>query len=209
MDDSAAISVIKDIFRLSQELISKGPSDPGIANSLNSLKSIRSGLRELLNGSPLLEKENIAPNQRSWPETAAQMGVKHVNKHPNGKVDSVLTAQHIGEPNCKHATNDDPYGAGEQSGKRAKPDARSAAANTQARAAAEEWGAFKAEPPVSLPLPGSYMPTFSTHTPGTYNPYYPHPPMFQPIYSPSQGAPMAPPYYPPYAFSTYSYPPQM
>ena len=74
MDDSAAVSVIKDIFRLSQELISKGPSDPGIANSLNSLKSIRSGLRELLNGSPLPEKENIAPNQRSWPETAARMG---------------------------------------------------------------------------------------------------------------------------------------
>ena len=92
MDDSAAISVIKDIFRLSQELISKGPSDPGIANSLNSLKSIRSGLRELLNGSPLLEKENIAPNQRSWPETAARMGVKRVNKRPNGKVDSALTA---------------------------------------------------------------------------------------------------------------------
>src|SRR5258708_528090 len=70
MDDSAAVSVIKDIFRLSEELISKGLSDPGIANSLNSLKLIQSGLRELLNGSPLPEKENIAPNQRSWPETA-------------------------------------------------------------------------------------------------------------------------------------------
>src|SRR5229473_6465304 len=155
MDDSTAISVIKDIFRLSQELISKGPSDPGIANSLNSLKSIRSGLRELLNGSPLLEKENIAPNQRSWPETAMQMGVKCVNKCPNGKVDSTLTAQHIGEPNRKRTANDNLYGAGEQLGKQAKPNARSAAANTQARAAAEEWGAFKAEPPASLPLPKS------------------------------------------------------
>jgi len=113
MDDSAAVSVIKDIFRLSQELISKGLSDLGIANSLNSLKSIRSGLRELLNGSPLLEKENIAPNQCSWPETAARMGVKCVNKCPNGKVDSMLTAQHISKPNCKPAADDDPYGAGE------------------------------------------------------------------------------------------------
>src|SRR5713226_1639100 len=74
MDDSAAtVSVIEDIFSLFQELISKGPSDLGIANSLNSLKSIRSGLRELLtagnSGSPLPEKENIAPNQHSWPET--------------------------------------------------------------------------------------------------------------------------------------------
>ena len=41
MDDSAAaVSVIEDIFSLSQELILKGLSDPGIANSLNSLKSI-------------------------------------------------------------------------------------------------------------------------------------------------------------------------
>ncbi len=43
MDDSAAaVSVMENIFSLSQELISKGPSDPGIANSLNSLKLIQS-----------------------------------------------------------------------------------------------------------------------------------------------------------------------
>ncbi len=40
MDDSAVDSVIKDIFSLSQELVTKGPSDPEIANSLNSLKAI-------------------------------------------------------------------------------------------------------------------------------------------------------------------------
>ncbi len=54
------------------------------------------------------------------------MGVKHVNKCPNGKVDSMLMAQHISEPNRKCATNNDPYGA-------------------------EERGTFKAELPVSLP----------------------------------------------------------
>ena len=69
MDNSAtAVLVIEDIFSLSQELISKGLSDLdlGIANSLNSLKSIQSGLRELLiagnGGFSLLEKKNIAPN---------------------------------------------------------------------------------------------------------------------------------------------------
>src|SRR5258708_21828335 len=42
MDNSAAIpSIINDIFSLSQELVTKGPSDPGIANSLNSLQAIR------------------------------------------------------------------------------------------------------------------------------------------------------------------------
>jgi hypothetical protein len=76
------------------------------------------------NGFQLPEKENISPNQHFWPETAAQMGVKRGNKHTRkGKVDSVLTAQHISEPNCKCAADDDPYGAGEQSGKRAKSDA--------------------------------------------------------------------------------------
>jgi len=58
------------------------------------------------------------------------MGVKHANKHHvTGKVDSALTAQHIGEPNRKRAADNNPYGAGEQSGKRAKPDARSVVAN--------------------------------------------------------------------------------
>jgi hypothetical protein len=39
-------------------------------------------------------------------------------------------AQHIGKPNCKHTTDDNPYGAGEQSGKQAKPDTHFAAAYT-------------------------------------------------------------------------------
>ena len=229
-DDSAAVqSIINDIFSLSQGLVSKGPSDPRIAKSLNLLNTIRSGLNGLVfpagDGSHLPEKENIAPNQHSWPETAARMGVKRNNKRANGKVDSALTAQHIGEPNRKRTADDDPYGAGEQSGKRAKPDARSAATNVRARIA-EERAAPKAEPlpslpasralplpaslppPASLPLPSSYAPTLSTHAPGTYS-YYPHPPMSQPIFPQSQGVPMAPPYFPPYAFSTYSYPPQM
>ena len=95
MDDSTIDSVIKDIFSLSQKLVTKGLSDLEIANSLNSLKAIRSGLRGLFsagNGFTLPEKKNIAPNQRSWPETAVRMGVKHVGKCSNGKVNSMLMA---------------------------------------------------------------------------------------------------------------------
>ena len=111
-------------------------------------------------GSHLPEKENIGPNQRSWPETAARMGVKRGNKS-SGKVDSTLTAQHIGEPNRKRTADGDPYGAGEQSGKRAKPDAHSAAANVRARAAAERASLPKAEPPPSqIPLPALPSPMF-------------------------------------------------
>ena len=157
------------------------------------------------NGSHLPEKENIGPNQCSWPETAMRMGVKRVNKHPNSKVNSVLMAQHIGEPNHKHTADDNPYGAGEQSGKQAKPDTCSAAANVRAHAA-EEW----AEPlpasqpsPMSFPLPVSLpMPAPSMHAP-IY--YHSHPPLSQPVYSHYQGAPMAPLYYPP--FASYSFPP--
>src|SRR5258707_15176385 len=126
------------------------------------------------------------------------MGVKWNNKRANGKVDSALTAQHIGEPNRKRTADDDPYGAGKQSGKRTKPDARSAAANVRARVA-EERAAPKAEPlpslpapralplppslplPASLPLPSSYVPTLSTHMPVTYS-YYPHTPSYPPVF---------------------------
>ncbi len=99
------------------------------------------------NGPRLPDKEQIAPNQLSWPPTAACMGVKRGEKC---KVDSALMAEHIGIPKRKRP-NDDPYGAGEDSGKHAKPDAVSAAANARARAA-EEWKAFaKAEAAECLP----------------------------------------------------------
>ena len=57
------------------------------------------------------------------------MGVKRDNKAKKGKVDSAFTVEHIGERNHKHATDHDPYRAGEQSGKCAKLDVCSAAAN--------------------------------------------------------------------------------
>ena len=86
------------------------------------------------NRSQLLEKEQIAPNQLSWPPTAVCMGIKCGERKCHGKVDSTCTAEHIGMPKCKRPVGD-PYGAGKESGKRAKPDAVSAAANTQAHAA--------------------------------------------------------------------------
>ena len=122
----SVLPAANEIISLTQELISKAPCDPEIAKSL---KSIGSRLKALVHsattagdGSHLPEKENIAPNQLSWPEMAAQMGAKRGNRK-NDKVDSALTAQHIGEPNRKRAAENNPYGAGEQSGKRAKPDA--------------------------------------------------------------------------------------
>jgi hypothetical protein len=222
-DDGAIVSAANEIITLSHELILKAPRDPEIAKSL---KSIQSRLSALVlsataagDGSHLPEKENLGPNQRSWPETAVQMGVRRGNKsHGKGKVDSALTAEHIGEPNRKRPADNDPYGAGEQSGKRAKPDARSAAANARARAA--KRAVPKAEPPPSLPPPSLPLPLLPPpslpppaslplpaalpHSPYTYNPYYFHPPLSQPvgIYSHSQGSA---PYHHAYTFSTYSH----
>jgi hypothetical protein len=144
-DDATAslISAANNMIRVTQGLISNTPRDPHIAKSITkSLNSMLSQIDALMHsataagdGPPLPEKEKIGPNQLSWPETTARMGVQRGKKRQGGKVDSALTAEHIGEPNRKRATDNDPYGAGEQSGKRAKPDARSAAANTRARAA--------------------------------------------------------------------------
>lgn len=54
-------------------------------------------------GNLLPKAVKVPPNQHSWPETVAVMAAK---------------------PKTKRKRNEDPYGAGEQSGKKAKPDAR-------------------------------------------------------------------------------------
>ena len=215
-DDATAcfISAANDMIRLTQELISNAPHNRGIAKSFTkSVNSMRSRLSALIlsatatatgDGSHLPEKENIGPNQLSWPETAAQMGVKRGNKRQGkGKVDSALTAQHIGEPNRKRAADNDPYGAGEQSGKRAKPDARSAAANARVRAA-EEQAVLKAEPPCTQPPPTQppsmqlppMQPPF-THLPSTQLSSTQLPPTLPPFTQPPFAHPPTPLTHPP------------
>ncbi|KAH9030722.1 hypothetical protein EDB84DRAFT_1578902 [Lactarius hengduanensis] len=113
------------------------------------------------------------PNQHSWTETAERIGVKRGNK-ARGKVDSARTAEHIGEINRE---NEDPYGAGGQSGKRAKPDARSAAANVNAR---ERATIQPSRPPVPSP-----------HTPAPVVHYIPSPlPLSQPATRPASPLPL-------------------
>ena len=163
------------------------------------------------------------------------MGEKHWAKCSWGKVDRMLTAQHIGKPNYKCLTDDNPYGAEEQFGKHAKPDVCSADANTWACKAAK-WEVLKAKPlsplhlpasqplpaphhlPLMLPLPVSqpfctvppiYVPTPPLHVPTMYSHYPFQPPLAplsQPMYSHSQRATsLAPSYYPAFNLSTYTY----
>jgi hypothetical protein len=204
---ASVISAANDIVRTAQEILVMALVDPEMAKSL---QMTRSQLNAVLlsvkdNGSRLPEKEQIALNQLFWPPTAARMGVKRGEKRRHGKVDSALTAEHIGVPKCKH-TNNDPYGAGEQSGKCAKPDAVSTAANSRVRAAAE------CPPPASLlmrlpPSPAPYAQThpIPMHAPTMYLPvHFPVPPVltyFQ--YPSSQPAPSS--FYPMYL--PYTFPP--
>ena len=75
---ASLISAANDMIRLTEELISCTPQDPGIAKSYTkSVNSMRSQLRALLlsataddDGSRLPEKENLGPNHLSWPEMA-------------------------------------------------------------------------------------------------------------------------------------------
>src|SRR5712691_3505022 len=95
------ISDINYINRLTQEILKMVPADP----DPETVKSVKlAGLQlnamciSLTGNRPRLpDKEQIAPNQLSWPPTAACMRVKHGEKR-RGKVDSALTAEHIGVP---------------------------------------------------------------------------------------------------------------
>jgi hypothetical protein len=206
---AAIDSDLRDIERLQRELFENMPAnpDPETAKSIKLARSQLNAVRLSMNDneSRLPEIEHFGPNQLSWPPTAARMGVKKGDKR-RGKVDSALTAEHIGAPKHKRP-NDDPYGAGEESGKRAKPDAVSAAANTRARAKAER------PPPASLPTrlpspsPASHTTLHPSPVPGPahFAQSQPHP-MHFPI-PPTYSFQYPPTYYHYPMYSPYTFPP--
>ena len=178
---ASLISVTNEIIALSQELLMRTPKPEDVSNTVKSLRSVRKHLAAVVASGTgdvpqLPEQEQIAPNQHSWTETAQRMGVKRGKKR-HGKVDSALTAEHIGEINRKRNREDeDPYGAGEQSGKRAKQDARSAGANSRARAT-------EPRPMGPLPPPSSLPPRLPSRAPELHKP---HPlPLSQPALQPA------------------------
>jgi len=158
-DDSAIVSgLASDVISLTQQVMSSAVSSPA-AETIQSLRSVRNQLTAVFaaaqsGGSPALPPpELIAPNQHSWPETAARMGIKRGQKRKRASnSESASAADRIGELNNRKRTRAregpngdprrdevrDPYGGGEKSGARAKDDARSAAANASMRAAAAD-----------------------------------------------------------------------
>jgi hypothetical protein len=181
-DDSAVLSGLgSDLISLTQQVMSAVSSSPA-PETIQSLRSVRNQLTAVFvaaqsGGGPALPPaERIAPNQHSWPETAARMGVRRGQKRKRASnSDSVSAADRIGELNNRKRTRAregpngdprrdevrDPYGGGEKSGARAKDDARSAAANASMRAAANTVPAPSQSAswhPLRASLPSSQFP---------------------------------------------------
>jgi len=125
----------------------------------------------------LPEKDIILPNQKTWLETAAQMGVKPTRKQKCLPKEHGLTAKSIGIAKSKKRMRPDPYGAPP---KRAKPDAMSASTNEHAC----EHAPSPASNPASFPL----TPTYPTSNVVSFP--------LAPTYPASNAAsfPLAPPY---------------
>jgi hypothetical protein len=111
-------------------------SSPAVQEAIRSVNySITAAVASTQGSSALPDKDLIVPNQKSWPETAKRMGVIKAPKRKRLPEERGLTEQCIGVAKGKRRRiHTDPYAGGERSGKRAKPDACSAAANTRARA---------------------------------------------------------------------------
>jgi hypothetical protein len=126
----------QEIFSLSQRLTSESDPNPAVMEAFRSAKySLATAIASMEGNSALPEKDVIAPNQKSWPETAARMGVKTVPRRRCLPEEHGLTERSIGVVKGKRKRlHNDPYAGGERSGKRAKADALSQAANARARA---------------------------------------------------------------------------
>jgi len=122
--------ILKDINALCQQL--NAVSDHSTPD-LKALKSVKFSLTQaiaLANGSWALPKKDVFHlNKNTWAETAKCMGAKPPKQKPSLMGGNTST-ERIGpvKGKCAHKYSD-PYAAGERSGKHAKPDAVSVAAN--------------------------------------------------------------------------------
>lgn len=119
------------LFSLSQKLTSEsGTPNPAVIEAFRSANySLAMAIASMEGNSALPERDVIAPNQKSWPETARRMGAKRVPKPRCLPDEHGLTERSIGVVKGKRKRlHNDPYAGGERSGKRAKPDAVSRAA---------------------------------------------------------------------------------
>ena len=159
-DEERAI-LLKDINKLYQQLIAVSDDTTRDRPDLQALRSVKHSLNTAIASAtgcqPLPERDNFNPTEKIWPITLGTMGARKSPKRKPGPAIGNTTEQSIGAIKGKRRNDSDPnpYAAGERSGKRAKPDAVSAAANERARAT------VPAPPPqyVALPAPARASPS--------------------------------------------------
>jgi hypothetical protein len=161
-------NLTQDIAALSHTLASKSSSSAILEAARSAKYTLAAAIASTQGSNALPEKDVIAPNQKSWTETAERMGVKRrASKRQCLPEERRITAQSISVAKGKHRwVHSDPYAGGERSGKRAKPDATSAAANARARACAVPPSATAptpSAPPEMLAAPSATAPTPSAH----------------------------------------------
>jgi hypothetical protein len=203
--------LVKDVKALSLQLDDKiaeltEESVPTVMEIVRTVKySLTTAIASTQNLRALPDKETVAPNQKSWTETAKRMGVK---RGPRKRLpeERGLTDRSIGASKGKRACiHTDPYGGGERSGKRAKPDALSATANARARAPTPSSGALpsnalpsapssvlptpNAPPPFNMSCPATALPSPNTIPPLNV----PHSAALTPASDPAWGAQALPP----------------
>lgn len=174
-------SLTQDISRLTQTLASQPTQSDSYPAVVEAFRSAKYSLTAAMQGTGALpDKERIPPNQKTWQETAERMGARRVRarKQPQPAKPAEergITERSIGAAKGKkRKIYDDPYAGGERSGKRAKSDALSAAANERARAsrAGTSAAAFPAfsrstaessrlAPPATQPNPQSGAPFYT------------------------------------------------
>jgi hypothetical protein len=193
-------SLSQELARLSQSLVAGSITQltpaPTVIEAFRLAKySLSAAIASTEGVSALPEKDRIAPNQKSWPETAKHMGVKRAPRPKWLPEEHGLTEQCIGvAKGKKQHLYQDPYAGGERSGKHAKPDALSPVATAQVRANAACSGPAPASPlvpafsplvpasvrvPASSPLvptflrvPTSQVPPSLEHAPCSQEPYF-------------------------------------
>jgi len=130
------LTLMWKIISLSQNLATKKINQshyPAVIEAIRSAKySLVVADASAEGTSALSDKEFIAPNQKSWSETAARMGVKQPLKQKCLPKEHGLMEQAIGITSRRRCTNNDPYGAGQRSGMQAKPDMLSTDVNRHA-----------------------------------------------------------------------------
>jgi hypothetical protein len=160
----------QEIFSLSQRLTSESAPNPAVLEAFRSAKySLTAAIASVEGNSALPEKDVLAPNQRSWPETAKRMGAKKVPRPRCLPNERGLTERSIGVVKGKRKRlHNDPYAGGERSGKRAKSDALSQAANARARTLPDAPGTNPATCPPHVPSPSAFSPNVPTFANGPH-----------------------------------------